>query len=226
MHLIFYILYYKNMKYTINLLNNWEKTVFDKLRLNIWYDCDYPFERDDFKTEDIEIEIMNHRNYQFQQDLHLDFDDWENYEKQMQEIDKKYYSFTLDMFEHWNVSFSLVVDRIYLGYYEFDRSRNIWIIAVSKKLAWSYQEALQLARKEIENYNSYLNWAIYEFSLDEQEIYYSKDLQKSIYNYDFYDSCNGFFDFDDAKDEALRSIKNYLNSNGIEYEDIELVESR
>ena len=214
------------MKYTINLLNNWEKTVFDKLNLKIEYSERSDFDWDDFKTEDIEIEIMNHRCYNFQQDLHLDWGDSENFDKQMQEIEKKYYYFTLDMFEHWNICFSLVLDRKDIGYYEFDRSRNIWIIAVSKKLARSNQEAIELARKEIENYNSYCNWAIYEFSLDEKELYYSKDLSKSIYNYDFYDSCGWFLDFDDAKDEAIRTIKNYLNSNGIEYEDIELVESR
>lgn len=214
------------MNYTINLLNNWEKTVFDKLDLKIWYCCDNPFDWDDFKTEDIKIEIMNHRRYNFQQDLHLDWDDSENFDKQMQEIEQKYYYFTLDMFEHWNISFSLVLDRKDIGYYEFDRSRNIWIIAVSKTLAWSNQEAIELARREIENYNSYLNWYIFEYSLDEQELYYNKDLSKSIYNYDFYDSCSGFLDFDDAKDEAIYSIKNYLNSNGIEYEDIELVESK
>lgn len=210
--------------YTIKLLNNWESKTFDDLSLKIWFDEDWYYERADFKNDDIKIEIMQHKRYIFQNDLNLDWWDWENFDKQMKEIEQKYYFFTLDMFEHWNVCFSLVLDRKDIWYYEFDRSRNIWIIAVSKELAKNDKEAIELARNEIEKYNSYLNWYIFDFSIDEKELYYSKDLSKSIYNYDFYDSCGWFLDFDDAKNEALSSIENYLNSKWIEYEDIELIE--
>ena len=75
------------------------------------------------------IDIRPHRRYDFLHDFNIDrlkLDEGDKQEtKRYDNLDKNWYCFTLDCFEHGAISFSLVVDRVNLGYYEFDRARNV-----------------------------------------------------------------------------------------------------
>lgn len=233
------------MRYTINYTTNWVKVDFDWLRVNIDYADSYDFDWNDFAAENIKIDIREHRNYSFQKDFwlnfyYLDMDytgytqeelendyEYESYKEELKkyhDVQKDYYVFWLDCYEHSSIHFSLVINRKNIGYYEFDRSRNVWIIAVKKDSVKNEKEAQELAEKEIENYNNRCNGYILDYSLEEKEEYFSKDLKKKIENYEFYDGCTGFMDFESCKQDCLDSVKCYLNSKGIEYENLELVE--
>ena len=233
------------MNYTIELKNNGKLIDFDALKVRIDY-ASYDFSRDDFKNEDIKIDIRENRSYTFEHDFNLDHVlldmdfSWENeedlewdfeYENYKEEIAKykkiqdEYYVFGLDFFEHSTIHFSLTARRVYLGYYEFDRTRDVWIIAVKKDIAKDEKDAMEIASKELEMYNARCNGWIYQYALDEKEEYFSKDLHKKLTQYEYYDGCTGFIDFDQCKEDAIDSVKCYLNSNGIEYDSLELVEN-
>lgn len=234
------------MNYTIELKNNWKIIDFDDIKVNIDYAYGGDFTRDDFKNENIKLDIREHRRYNFEHDfwlnheiLDLDFtweseedleynSDYEQYKEEIakyKKIQEEYYVFGLDFFEHTTMSFSLTARREYLGYYEFDRSRDVWIIAVKKDIAKDEKDAMEIAAKELEMYNARCNGWIYQYSLDEKEEYFSKDLHKKLTQYEYYDGCTGFLDFERCKEDAMDSVKCYLNSNGIEYDSLELVEN-
>lgn len=109
----------------------------------------------------IKLDIMPHRRYTFKTDLNIDWY-WihENDPEAIEyynSLDEKYYCFNLDFFEHSAIAFSLVIDRTNIGYYEFDRSRNVWIIAIPKEIVKSWKEAVELARDYINDYNDQIN---------------------------------------------------------------------
>lgn len=233
------------MNYTIELKNNGKLIDFDKLQVRIDYAGEFT-EWEDFKNEDIKIDIREHRSYTFEHDfwlkhdiLDLDFtweseedleydSDYEQYKEEIakyKKIQDEYYVFWLDFFEHTTMSFSLTARRENIGYYEFDRSRDVWIIAVKKEIAKDEHDAMEIASKELEMYNSRCNGWIYQYALDEKEEYFSKDLKRKLTQYEFYDGCTGFIDFERCKEDAMDSVKSYLNSNGIEYDSLELVEN-
>lgn len=107
------------------------------------------------------IDIRPHRRYQFRTDFWIDWlklDEWDKEETERYEkLDDNWYCFTLDFFEHSIIRFDLVIDRKNIGYYEMDRSRNVWIIWIEKSEWMTQKQALELARAEIEEYNNYLN---------------------------------------------------------------------
>lgn len=232
------------MNYTIELTNNWKIIDFDKLRVNIDYDDDA---RDwsDYSCWEIFLDIREHRRYNFEHDFNINWDildeDWSDY-KEGDEIDygyerykeelakynkilEDYYVFGLDFYEHSGMWFSLVQKRMNIGYYEFDRTRDVWIIAVKKDFVEDEQDAIKQAEIELENYNNRCNGAIYQYRIEEKEDYYSKDSKKHIIHWDFYDGCCGFIDFDWVKQDAMENIKYYLNSNWVEFDDIKLIEN-
>lgn len=111
--------------------------------------------------ETIKIDIMPNRRYNFRHDLNIDWR-WIYYEedealKDYEKLDKKYYTYELDFFDHSAISFSLVIDRQNIWYYEFDRSRNVWVIAIPRSIAKTGFEAQQIARDYLEDYNMEIN---------------------------------------------------------------------
>lgn len=233
------------MNYYVNIINNWKTEELDLLKVRIENDEWSCFDREDFSSENIKIDIMKHRNYNFQKDFWIDyeylFEDFSDYteedkensqdyyyyeeaKKKREEVNKDYYVFWLDYYEHSYIRFSLCLDRIYLGYYELDRTRKVGIIAVKKDAVKDEKEAIERARQEIENYNNYCNGRIYQYALEEKEEYFSKDLKKKIVNYDFFDGCWWFLNSEDCVNDARDSVKYYLNEKGIVFDDFELIE--
>ena len=141
------------MNYYVNIINNWKTEELDLLKVRIENDEWSCFDREDFSSENIKIDIMKHRNYNFQKDFWIDyeylFEDFSDYteedkensqdyyyyeeaKKKREEVNKDYYVFWLDYYEHSYIRFSLCLDRIDLGYYELDRTREVGIVAVKK----------------------------------------------------------------------------------------------
>lgn len=110
----------------------------------------------------IKIDVKPHKYYNFRHDLNIDWrgiyyeedEAIENYNK----LDEIYYTYELDFFNHSAISFSLVIDRRNIWYYEFDRTRNVWVIAIPKEIVNSELQARELARDYISDYNDYINW--------------------------------------------------------------------
>lgn len=244
--LIFIFLYDTKMNYTIELKNNWKIIDFDKLQCNIDYCYTNDFDWNDFKSDDVKIDIREHRNYTFQHDFDLKHDildidfswytpeelegdyEYEKYKEELkkyQDIEKDYYVFWLDFYEHTIMRFSLVIKREYLGYYEFDRTRNVWIIAVKRDSCKDEKDAIKIAEKEIENYNHRCNGWIYQWNTEEKAVYTNKETKRQIVNYDFYDWVTGYMDIDSCKNDCMESIKSYLNSEWILYDSLELIEN-
>jgi len=112
--------------------------------------------------ETIKIDVQPHKYYNFRHDLDVDWR-WIYYEEEKaiqdyEKLDEKYYTYELDFFNHSAISFSLVIDRQDIGYYEFDRTRNVWVIAIPKEIVKSELQARELARDYISDYNDYINW--------------------------------------------------------------------
>ena len=216
--------------YRVNLIKNWISEPYENLKLEIETGSDLWYEWSDFSRDDVKIDIREHRRYNFEKDFKIDFlaldgKDSESYKeesKKMDDIDKNYYTFELDFFEHGAISFSLVLDRMDIGYYEFDRSRNIWIIAVRKD-GIDYKQALQIARDEIEKYNNFCNWWIESYQLYEKDIYKNQDW-KELINWETVDSLGWYLDHDDCIKDAIENIKGYLKSKGVEFDDVAIEE--
>lgn len=107
------------------------------------------------------IDIRQHRRYEFLHEFNIAWDKLdegdEEEEKAYDELDKDYYCFTLDFYDHSAIGFSLVIDRRDIWRYEFDRSRNVWIIGVKKSDWLDYKQAVEIARDRIDEYNNRLN---------------------------------------------------------------------
>lgn len=109
----------------------------------------------------IKIDIRPHRRYNFNHDLDIDWlglDAGEpEAEKYYDSLDDDYYCYMLDFFEHGAISFSLVIDRTNIWYYEFDRSRNVGLIAIPKSMIKIWINPVELARDYLHDYNYEIN---------------------------------------------------------------------
>lgn len=210
--------------YRIFTVKDWESKLIENLKIELT-NWSYEYVWDDMRNPEIKLDIREHRRYRFGSDFWLDFlklDSWdEEEENKLKDIEKDYYVFNLDFFEHSSMRFDLVLDRRDIWYYEFDRSRNVWIIAVKKDIVEDEKQAIEYARDELERYNSYINWWILEYTLFEKSIY-KNDKGNSIENWDFLDWEGCFFEPEDAINQAKYSVYHYLDNAGIEYDDIEI----
>lgn len=141
----------------------------------------------------------------------------------MKELQEKYYIFNLDCYEHSLICFHLS-RKSSNGYYDFDNSKNVWIIAVSKEIAKTEEEALKIAENELKNYNSYLNWEVFQYSILERKLYYSKDWERTLENYEYLDCVGYYLDYDECKDDLVKAVEDYLEEKKIGFEEVELVE--
>ena len=238
------------MQYKVNYTTkDWKIHELENIRVNIqteeyswsnWEDLQGERSEDPFK-----IDIRKHRNYSFQHDFDIDWelldndfpnytpeeleDDWEysqflEEKKKMEEILKEYYVFNLDFFDHSVIGFSLSCRRMDLWYYNMDRSCNIGIVAVKKDIVKNKQDAEEQCRNYIEEYNNYCNGWISEYSIEESDLYYSKNEDKDpIENREYIDSCWGFLKEEYAEEYAIDFLKWMLWNRKIQFEKIELV---
>lgn len=211
------------MEYTIKMHKNGkQKTLegvrvkidFDERRPEMWNNC--------FSSHgDVKIHILDFsRNYLFNQ---KDFGvgDWDVFESQKD----NYFLFWLDFYDHTTIKFTIGGKyREDIWYYEFDRTRNVGVIAVDKKKAKTEAEALDIAEKELDKYNKFINWRIYYFCIEELTKYVSEDWEKTRSEWDFVDWIWWYIDFDECKKEALDIVKNTYNSKIGKWWELELIE--
>jgi len=115
-------------------------------------------------TEITALCIREHRRYTFPNDLDFDFDNFDDWwqSKEFEDLKVKYYIFTVDMYEHWGIVFSLSWDWMQC---RFDTSSDCWFIAISKKY-YSKEDARKVAKSELEEYNARANGYMMEWYVD------------------------------------------------------------
>ncbi len=127
--------------------------------------------------------IKDHRRYNFPNELNINFNEDDLY------LDN-YYVYELDFYEHSWIEFSISWRWMQC---KFDTSKNCWIIAIPKSYndydwnEWSIsknkdkwkeifideQTADKMVDDDIEEYNNYLAWEVYEILEQEIEVYTS-----------------------------------------------------
>lgn len=174
----------------------------DNLVLEIDYDffADSPRDSDDLTK----FNIRKHRRYDFPEEFSFD---WENQKEEVKRLSKDYHIFFLDCYEHSGITFSLMWTWMQCA---FDTARNCWCIIVPNDV--EHNNAREIVESELKQYNQYLNWEIYMFSL--YETFPNIEVEWRTYEtpMELIDSCGWFYDFDidipwsyDFKEE-LKSI--------------------
>lgn len=220
-YLPFYFLFLLTMK--IKYFDKlWENTL-ENLQFFTWIDEYYDYDCTWKDDETVKIDVREHRHYNFLHDFWLDwwmldeeyeegdyyYEDWLNEQEKWRKINDEYYVFWLDFFDHSVIAFSLAMHRRDIWYYERDRSRNVGVIAVKKSDWIDFEQAEKIARTTIEDYNSLLNWRVYEWRIEE--------------NWDFYDGCTGYYNSDEAFSDWENAVENYLKTKWIKFESFEIV---
>ena len=128
--------------------------------------------------------IREHRRSNFPNELGFSECDFENIEK-IANIAKEngLTLFWLDCYEHSNIYFSLAGTGTQC---RFD---------TSNKCGFILAESEEVAKQEIETYNSWLNWEVYEYIIEEREVI-EKEWKTFYTDWEFIDSCGGFYDWE------------------------------
>ena len=172
------------------------------------------------REEESKLCIREHRRETFPNELDWDFEqddefyeneekyraeheeEAEEFEKNEKELFEKYFVFSIDMYEHWNVRFSLWWEWMQCG---FDTSSDCWFIAIPKNNYWkklTKEDAIKEARRQLQEYTNYCNWGVYEWFVD----YPSWDRE---YFWEFY----GNKAEDEAEKECKKGIDRFLEYN-------------
>lgn len=152
-------------------------------KLQIWQDEDAESPRE--WNDNTKLCIRKHHQYNFPNELAYDFD----YEGEEGEEDtrlKDYFVFPLDCYIHGWLSFSLAWQGTQC---RFDTYNNVGFIVYPRIATESITEeqAREVCMQEIEEYNKYMNWEVYWFTL------YWEDWEVE-------DSCGWFYDIEDIKE--------------------------
>lgn len=203
--------------------NAWIQHAIENLDIQLWYDEYFYDDEWFYHDENVKIDVMQHRNYEFLHELWIDYgflnetyEKWDYYyedyieeQKKFKKICKENRVFWLDFFEHSMISFSLSMFRKNIGYYEMDRTRNVWYIAIKRRRWLTYEKAVKIAKNTIEDYNNYCNWFISEFRIEDE-------------NWEMIDACTWYYRDEDAKNDCIASIEYYLKNKNIEFSKVEI----
>lgn len=156
--------------------------------------CEY-FESPRMWESDTKLCIRGHRRYNFPNELDFDFKAYFNWdESEIEKITKNYHVFWIDMYDHSAIKFSLSWTWMQCM---FDTIRDIWFIAIPRKLSKDKEErAIEIAKWQLEEYSNYCNWRVYEWIVD----YWDWDEE---YTWAFYSN--------DAEKEAEESCKEIID---------------
>ena len=147
--------------------------------------------------------IMEHRNYNFPNELIFDFYtdcDGENVEDRIKELEKTHYLFWLDMYEHSWIVFSFTWVGIKCN---FDTSCDCWFIAVpmgedklTGHICTGYEDALSIAKNELKEYNAYGSGNVYWYVVQKEHTYTREDgvVKKE---WETEDSVRWYYELDD-----------------------------
>jgi hypothetical protein len=128
----------------------------DNRQLVIRYDEDgeSPRERDNIGK----LCIREHRRYTFPNEL--DFE-WTIAGTNAIKLYEDYFVFEIDCYEHSGIAFSLAGRGQQC---QFDTAKNCGFIAIPKIECDKEEDAQQIAKRELEIYNSYMNGEVYRFT--------------------------------------------------------------
>lgn len=143
--------------------------------------------------------IRKHRSYDFPNELDIDFDRQDEYEEMNQinpliQLAKGYYIFDLDCYEHGWIKFSFSGSGMQCN---FDKSNNVGILAIPKELegaVYTEEQAKEIAKEELKEYNQYLNGEVYGYVVEEQNVWTNEKGDTKTERNSNDDSCWGFYD--------------------------------
>jgi hypothetical protein len=134
--------------------------------------------------------ISPNKRYDYPCELEIDRDSVYNQSDddydQIAELSKDYRVIRVDRYQHWSTTFSVASTGTQC---DFDTSNACWIICIPKeynsydnevrsqsdsqnkwsKIVNTEEEAFQIATNELSNYNTWLNWDLYEYEVEELE---------------------------------------------------------
>lgn len=185
---------------TTYLLKNWQKLTID-------FDCCYD---EDIRNFDefygkIKLDFRKNRSYNLPKELFIDWDkidDWD-YEEIEENLKNYYYCF-VDCYIHWTYNFSLENEWFQC---RWDTAKKCGIVAIEKsefEKLW-IENYVKFFRDFIKMYNARFNWEIYQYTLEKPHDYFDKDWNK-ITEYDYVESCGGYYDYQDILEEFRQDI--------------------
>ena len=143
----------------------------------------------------VEFTTREHRYYDLPKEFSFDWDAYDEWDmKEIEEMDKDYYVFFLDCYDHWNMVWSFCGDGIQC---QFDTAKRAGLMRVSKEVVKDRIEASRLVKEEIKRYNQRLSGEIYEWRLERLVRWTSEDNRERVER-EYLDSCSGYYDEDDA----------------------------
>lgn len=166
-----------------------------------------PREQDDV----VEFTTREHRYYDLPKEFSFDWDAYDEWDmKEIEEMDKDYYVFFLDCYDHWGMKWRFVGDGIQC---QFDTAKRAGLMRVFKKYAKDRIEASKLVKAELERYNQRLSGEIYEWRLERLVKWTSEDRRERVER-EFVDGCSWYYDEDDALSDAKDICKNVIFLDG------------
>lgn len=138
--------------------------------------------------------IRKHRDYRFPNELDFDFD---AYDEDEIKIPENYYIFRLDCYEHGQIVFSFAGEWMQC---RRDTTNHCGFIAVP--IEWrTRDEAREIAKQELKEFNQYNNWEIYGYTVY-QKVLWTSETWEEKYEYETLDSCGWYFSIEEAKSDA------------------------
>ena len=155
----------------------------------------------------VEFTTREHRYYDLPKEFSFDWDAYDEWDmKEIEEMDKDYYVFFLDCYDHWCMKWSFIGDGIQC---QFDTAKRAGLMRVLKLYAKDRIEASRMVRNELEIYNQYLSWEIYEWRLERLVKWTSEDWRERVER-EYLDSCSWYYDEDDALSDGKDMCKNVV----------------
>lgn len=143
----------------------------------------------------VEFTTREHRYYDLPKEFSFDWDAYDEGDmKEIEKMDKDYYVFFLDCYDHWNMVWSFMGDWIQC---RFDTAKRAGLMRVSKSAVKDRIEASKLVKEEIKRYNQRLSGEIYEWRLERLVKWHSEDNRERVER-EYLDSCGWYYDEDDA----------------------------
>lgn len=143
-------------------------------------------------------------------------------ENEFKKLQEDYYIFWIDMYEHSWIVFSMLWEGMNC---RFDTSRGIGFFAIPKvyngydneeihktkykleegnkymPIEVTPEEAEDIARGELKDWNQYCSWEVYEYSVYKKTKWTSEDGEEKI-SWDYFEGCSGYFDKEQAMEDA------------------------
>lgn len=176
---------------------------YDKCRIRVGIQEDW-FVADPRSYSTTEFTTRDHRYYNIPKEFSFDWDAYDDGDMtEIEKMDKDYYIFFLDCYEHDFMVRNLLGRNID---WKRDRSGRVGLMRIKKTDVEDDKTALEIALNEIKTYNQWLRWEIYEYIIERLVKWTSEDWREK-FEREFMDWCRWFYSEDEALNDALAEIK-------------------